>query len=352
MFHESINRSTRNENIHLGFLILPGFPMACLTSIIEPLRAANEISGRGAFRWTLISETGAPVDSSALVRFHPSCDLGSARDVDYLILLSPPDASFESPRQSFGALRAMERHGTILGAISGGVFPLARSGVMAGHATSVHWCYAAAFADEFPDLAMRDEVITLDRRRITVSGAAAAFDLALMLIDKRLGADVMTEVACWFQHPLVRGEGVRQKVPAPRVAVTADMLPEPLARAVRLMSENLDDPIHVADICEQVGISPRHLERLFKKATGKSPLIYYRNMRMAAARQLVLYSNRSMREIAEAIGYASTSPFRARYVECHGLTPEEDRRKINMFRVRDNAPLPSSQPLTVPISQP
>ena len=40
----------------LGFLLFPGFPMACLTSAIEPLRAANEISGRAVFGWKLIAE--------------------------------------------------------------------------------------------------------------------------------------------------------------------------------------------------------------------------------------------------------------------------------------------------------
>ncbi len=349
MFHESISHGTANENIHLGVLVFPGFPMACLTSMIEPLRAANEISGQNAFRWTLISETGAPVDSSAMVRFHPSTDLGSAHDVDYLIILSPPDAQFDNPRHCFGALRALERHGATLGAVSGGVFLLARAGIMEGHVTSVHWCYAAAFADEFPHHATTDAVIMPDRRRVTVAGAAAAFDLALLLIERRLGAAVMTEVACWFQHPLVRGEGVRQKVPAPQVAVTSDMLPDPLARAMKLMSENLEDPIGIADISDQIGISPRHLERLFKTLTGKTPLVQYREMRLAAARQLVQYSNRSMREIALAIGYASASPFRARYTETYGLTPEEDRRKVNMFRVRDNAPLPA---VTAPSASP
>ncbi len=352
MFPESLERSTGNEHIQLGFLVFPGFPMACLTSMIEPLRAANEISRKAAFGWTVISESGAPVDSSAKVRFHPDCALADAQ-VNYLILLSPPDAGFANPRQGNGILRALDRHGAILGGVSGGVFPLARSGVMTGHVTSVHWCYASAFSDEFPSLATTDEVIMPDRRRVTVSGAAAAFDLALMLIDKRLGAEVMTEVACWFQHPLVRGEGVRQKIPAPRVAVTTDMLPEPLAQAVKVMSENLEDPIGIADICAQIDISPRHLERLFKKLTGKSPLIYYRNMRLAAARQLVMYSNRSMREIAEAIGYSSATPFRARYAEVYGLSPDDDRRKVNMFRVRDNAPLPSGEvPVRIPISPP
>ena len=342
MFHQSIDLTTRNENMHLGFLIFPGFPMACLTSLIEPLRAANEIAGRCAFRWTLISEQGNPVESSAQVAFHPSASLGGITGLDYLVVLSPPNAQFDTPRSSNAALRALERHGTVLGAVSGGVFPLVRAGVMADRVCSVHWCYAAAFADEFPDHAMTDDVIMTDGRRVTVSGAAAAFDLSLMLIDARLGPEIMTEVACWFQHQPGRGEGTRQRIPALRAAATADMMPEPVASAVQIMSENLEDPISIADICEQIDVSPRHLERLFKKLTDKSPLAYYRNLRLAAARQLVMYSNKSMREIALAIGYSSAGPFRQRYHETYGLPPEEDRRKINVFRVQDNRSVPSA----------
>ncbi|MGL4413299.1 GlxA family transcriptional regulator [Roseinatronobacter monicus] len=341
MFHQDIDSVNQNENLHLGFLIFPGFPMACLTSMIEPLRAANEISGREAFRWSLISEDGAAVESSAKVVFHPSSDLASLRGADHVIVLSPPNGQFSNPRQGNGALRALARHGAVLGGVSGGVFPLARAGLMDGHVTSVHWCYTSAFTDEFPDHRTTDAVIMAEGRRLTVSGAAAAFDAALLLIEQRLGAEVLTEVACWFQHPLVRGEGVRQKIPALRAAATSDMLPEPVASAVQIMSENLEDPIGIADICEQISLSPRQLERHFKALTGKSPSIYYRNLRLAAARQLVMYSNRSMSEIALAIGYATASPFRQRYIETYGLPPEEDRRKINTFRVRDNRPVPS-----------
>lgn len=342
MFHHSVDLTTGNENIHLGFLIFPGFPMACLTSLIEPLRAANEIAGHKAFRWTLISEHGTPVESSAQVAFHPSASLSHMDALDYLVLLSPPNAQFDNPRHGNATLRILERHGTVLGAVSGGVFPLVRAGVMAGRVSSVHWCYAAAFADEFPDHATTDDVIMTDGRRVTVSGAAAAFDLSLMLIDARLGPEIMTEVACWFQHQPGRGAGTRQRIPALRAAATADMMPEPVASAVRIMSKNLEDPISIADICDQIDMSPRHLERVFKKLTNKSPLAYYRNLRLAAARQLVLYSNKSMREVALAIGYSSAGPFRQRYQETYGLPPEEERRKINVFRVQDNRSVPSA----------
>ncbi len=62
----------------LGFLMFPGFPMACLTSAIEPLRAANEIMGRTEFVWRLVSETRLPVRSSAEVRFEPDVTLAEA----------------------------------------------------------------------------------------------------------------------------------------------------------------------------------------------------------------------------------------------------------------------------------
>ena len=61
----------RAEKTTLGFLIFPGFPMSCLTSAIEPLRAANEIVGTEAFSWVLISEQGSRVNSSARVGFDP-----------------------------------------------------------------------------------------------------------------------------------------------------------------------------------------------------------------------------------------------------------------------------------------
>lgn len=46
---------------HIAFLLFDGFPLACLTSLIEPLRVANEISDETVFSWTLSSESGQSV---------------------------------------------------------------------------------------------------------------------------------------------------------------------------------------------------------------------------------------------------------------------------------------------------
>ncbi|MGB7241397.1 MAG: helix-turn-helix domain-containing protein [Sulfitobacter sp.] len=329
------------DSIKIGFLIFPDFPMAGLTSLIEPLRAANEIAGREAFAWTLVSENGDRVEASAKVWFEPNVSLDQADGLDQLFLLSGPSSNFAHPVVSNGKLRKFARHGMTLGAVSGGVFPMARAGLLEGHVASVHWCYAAAFAAEFPALAATEDVIAIDRRRMTASGSAAAFDLSLHMIKDVLGSGVATEVACWFQHPLVRGQGVTQRKPTVNADSTNDMLPRIVRDAVGMFADHIEDPVNVADVAQSLGVSVRQMERMFKKTTGKSPLHYYRAMRMAAARQLVLYSKDTMTQIALAVGYTSATPMIQNYEEAFGLHPTEDRQKINIFRVRENSIVPA-----------
>jgi len=316
----------------LGFLLMDGFPMACLTSAIEPLRAANEITGRKAFTWTLISETGAPVRSSAEVRFDPDLALDAAEGLDSVMILSSPTSAFANPRRAYGQLRWLDRSGAVLGAFSGGIFPLARSGLMTGHRCSVHWCYEAAFKAEFPDIEPSPSAILRDRRRYTVSGAGAVFDLMLRLIEDRLGRDTMTEVACWFQHPFVRDEDASQKVPVAKQGGTDDMLPEPIRAAIRIFEDHIEDPVQIADVAAAVDLSERHLERCFKQATGQSPLKYYRLLRLKKARQRVLYSNDTITEIAQSVGYASSTPMARHYAEAFGVNPNDERRRLNGLR--------------------
>jgi transcriptional regulator GlxA family with amidase domain len=333
---------TVNKKIQIGFLIFPGFPMSCLTSMIEPLRAANEISGQDLFSWQLVSEDGARVQASAHVWFEPDLALENCGKLDKLFVLSGPTSKFEAQQKSNGALRKLSRHGVTMGAISGGVFPLARAGLLDGHVTSVHWCYETAFAVEFPDLEATENVIVLADDRQTASGAAAAFDLSLHLIEEAMSADIATEVACWFQHPIVRGQGVTQRKPTFAAEITNDMLPRAVRKAVDIFAANIEETLKIADVAKEVGVSVRQMERLFLQATGKTPLGYYKSLRMHKARQLLLYGKDTMIQIALAVGYSSTSSMSRTYIEVFGIPPKEDRKKINMFRVRENAILPQA----------
>ena len=330
----------KNTPKTLGFLLFPGFPMACLTSAIEPLRAANEICGRRVFAWKLVGEEMTPVRSSAEVRFDVDMALNDVSELDDLYLLSPPVAEFADPRKGFAALRRLNRAGMVLGAFSGGIFPLVRSGVMAGRKCSVHWCYEAAFKAEFPGIEASRSAIVRGGRRATVSGAGAVFDLMLRLIEETLGRDTMTEVACWFQHPFVRDADASQKIPVQRVGGTDDLLPEPIRDAIRIFGEHIEDPILIADVAVAVAISERHLERSFKAVTGQSPLKYYRLMRLKKARQRVLYSTDTITEIAQSVGYAGSGPMARHYTAEFGVHPTDERRRLVGLRGLSGGQLP------------
>jgi AraC family transcriptional regulator, glycine betaine-responsive activator len=328
--------------LRLGFLMFPGFPMACLTSAIEPLRAANEISGKKIFEWRLLAENRAPVRSSADVRFEPDLTLSECGDLDHLYLLSLPSGQFVDKRQSSARLRWLDRTGVVIGAFSGGIFPLARAGLMEGRGCSVHWCYEAAFKAEFPKVLASEAVILREKRRITASGSGAVFDLMLHLIEERLGRQCMTEVACWFQHPFVRNENANQKVPVPRIGNTADRLPPAIREAIRLFETHVEDPLRIPDIAAAIDMSGRHFERLFKRETGQSPLRFYRQLRLTKARQRVLYSEDALLDIATSVGYMKSAPMTRHYKELFGISPLDERRMFMGLQdmTEDAEPLP------------
>ncbi len=313
--------------------------MACLTSMIEPLRASNEISETKSFEWKLFSENADKVEASANVAFETDGKIEEIEKLDALILLSPPNADFINSR-SVGVIRRLERHGCTIGAVSGGVFLLAKAKVRPNIRYSVHWCYAAAFTNQFPNNISSEQVIETDRNIMTASGAAAAFDLALLLIRSRLGSSIAAEVACWFQHPIMRNQDVKQVRPSLNELEGLEEMPELARKAIALVNQKIKYPLQVNDIANEIGITSRHLSRIFKEATGESPRQYFRKLRVNAARQMILYTNEKIGEIALSVGFSSASILRSHYIDLFSLSPEEERKKINLFRVNDNSPIP------------
>ena len=79
------NRGNQPTTRALGFLLLDHFTMISLASAIEPLRMANQLSGKELYRWHTLSLDGKAVSASdgiqvnpdASIQDHPSHDQGS-----------------------------------------------------------------------------------------------------------------------------------------------------------------------------------------------------------------------------------------------------------------------------------
>ncbi len=83
----------------------------------------------------------------------------------------------------------------------------------------------------------------------------------------------------------------------------------------------------VADVATRLGVSDRHLRRIFEAHLGVSPLQYLQTRRLLCAKQLLTDTRMSVAEVALASGFASLRRFNAAFVQHYRLAPTQLRKE-------------------------
>jgi AraC family transcriptional regulator of adaptative response/methylated-DNA-[protein]-cysteine methyltransferase len=91
-------------------------------------------------------------------------------------------------------------------------------------------------------------------------------------------------------------------------------------RACRYIEAHLDDPIDLETLGLQVDLSPSHLQRVFKRATGISPREYADAQRLSRFRDGIAEGEPVTRALYEA-GYGSASRLYERAADQLGMSP-------------------------------
>ena len=86
-------------------------------------------------------------------------------------------------------------------------------------------------------------------------------------------------------------------------------------------------PPSAAALARRAGLSVSRLSRLFKSETGVELAAAVRTARLRHAAEMLVLSTRSVKQIADAVGFRSTSHFIARFRREFGTTPRQYRRK-------------------------
>ena len=146
-------------------------------------------------------------------------------------------------------------------------------------------------------------------------------DMMLHLIGERHGAELARGVANQFHHERIRNQQDNQR--GGRRSLFA--LPPKLRTAIEIMQRRIENPLTLPGIAKKVGLSARQLERLFLRYFKMTPLRYYMQLRIERARELLLYSDKPIMEIAVSAGFGSTSHFANWYRRIFGVKPSELR---------------------------
>ncbi len=313
---------SRETPLRTAIFVLPGFPLMAFSALVEPLRAANLLSGQARYRWVLVSADGGLVPTSSGVQIQADHAVHEDFPVDRVFVCSGGTAHLYDCPTAWTWLRRCARRGASLGAVADGTYFLARAGLMDGFACTIHWLSRAAFAEQFPDIELRPELYVIDRSRLTSAGGIAAFDLTLELIEQDCGSELALEVSEWFVHERLRGDADREALTLRLRTGLNDAL---VLRAIALMERALETPLSLAAIADDLGVSRDGLERRFRRVTGLSPHQYYLKLRFERARTYLSHSWMKVGDIALACGFSDPAYFSSQFKQRYGITPSRHR---------------------------
>jgi AraC family transcriptional regulator of adaptative response / DNA-3-methyladenine glycosylase II len=99
-----------------------------------------------------------------------------------------------------------------------------------------------------------------------------------------------------------------------------------VSRALRLISEGALQEHGIAELSERLGVSPRHLHRLFLTHLGASPIAVANTRRLLFAKQLISDTRLPMSRVALASGFRSVRRFNDSIRRLYGWPPSDLRR--------------------------
>lgn len=302
----------------VAVLLFPRFSNLCLANAIEPLRAANDLLARDAYRWRFVTLDGGPVTSSSGLPVSPHGRLRDYGGGSFLFVMSSYQVrDFATPMTSRALQAAAGAFETIVG-LDTGAWLMAKAELLDNRPATIHWDELTAFSETFPTIDTLADRVVFDGDRITCGGATTAFDLVLELIRRRHGAGLGLEVASLFLHQLA------DPPEPPLIRFHTSAVVE---RSVALMSANLETPIPISDIADQIGLTQRSLSRVFQAELGVPPAKVYKRIKLAAARRFAQTSTFTVAEIAVRCGYRNAAAMTRAFVAEFGVPPTALRKR-------------------------
>jgi AraC family transcriptional regulator len=101
-----------------------------------------------------------------------------------------------------------------------------------------------------------------------------------------------------------------------------------LRKATEFINDNLEHELSLADIATEVGMSPFHFTREFKKATGYAPHQYLINGRISRAKGLLTSSDLPIVEIGFRSGFKNQGHFSRLFRRLTAMTPKTYREHV------------------------
>ncbi|WCE30807.1 GlxA family transcriptional regulator [Vibrio sp. SCSIO 43137] len=243
-------------------------------------------------------------------------------------LIVPGVRGLDLPVQQL-VIEAIRQHadkgGRVL-SICTGAFVLAATGLLDHLQVTTHWKHAASLQERYPLTKVNPELLYIDSGQfLTSAGAIAGVDLCLYVVGLDLGNYACNELAKISVVQRHRSGGQKQFI-SHSSNETGD---DKINQLLNWLESNLHENITVEQMASRVFMTSRTFNRKFKQALGVTPTVWVTQARVRYAQRLLETTTLSFEQIAEKVGFGSTTNFRRHFHQQLGTSPREYKKAFH-----------------------
>lgn len=315
------------------FVVFDGVKMLDVSGPAEVFAEANRFGAHYALTYASSGETS--VVTSAGTRLAVDTQLSDITSAD-TVIVTGGDNLVEAPipPELVAAVGRISSRSQRVVSICTGSFILAAAGVLSRRRATTHWRHTRLLSRSYPDVeVLPDALFVEDGPIFTSAGVTAGIDLALALIERDYGASLAREVARSLVMFMQRPAGQSQ-FSAP-LAIAPPHTPV-VRHAVDIVSAEPSADHSSTSLASAVGVSPRHLTRLFGAELGVTPGQFVQSVRLDYARSL-LDGGYDVAAAARESGFGSTESMRRVFLSHLSVSPSAYRSRFLTTRRSDAA---------------
>tara|TARA_R110002094_G_scaffold13703_1_gene24377 strand:+ start:129 stop:1157 length:1029 start_codon:yes stop_codon:yes gene_type:complete len=298
-----------------------GFSELELAATTHTLSRANDVMGETRFTWRYVSGSPGFVTGATgmLIRAEPAIDNYGYSDV--MVVLGGQNQNTDPWLKR---ARSMQRARLPAVLLSDAATAYIKSSVAPNGYVTTHWRDASSLHEEGHHPTLTSRFAENNAGIITAAGGNATCELVIGLIAPQLDPLQLGELGSrMLLHAIRKSDAEQPK----GISDNAGLFDARVTRALRLMENTISDPMTMTALTRAVGLSTRHLERVFREVFNETPARFYKRLRVKAARSMIEDTLLPLVDVAIATGFSSRHALSVAIREEFGVTPTKMRAR-------------------------
>lgn len=315
----------------IGFLGFDGIRSLDLSGPLEAFANARintrQDGPRTCYEPVIISLWNKTFESGSGAVFKAQHTVQTAPALDTIIIpggIGLRDSELSSAIAAWLRTRAGETRR--IAAVSGGIYPLARAGLLDGRTATTHWRLMNDVARLFPEVKINDAAsFVQDEKFYTCGGGNAAIEMSLAMMEADFGSDCALAVARELVMNLRPPNGDERRLDLSHYQPGTE---ERLAELPAWITSRLEQDLSVETLAQRACLCPRHFARLFKRTFQTTPADFVEQLRISEAERRLTSQRLSIENVAASVGFRSAAVFRRAFERRIGMSPSSFKKRI------------------------